>query len=244
MVSVSKYLSERRSTKSDMSPVSLRSALPSAKTQNRVSQVLQVQVPLNPLRKKSTAKDIGTPSAYSCITIFLLAFLSFAALTLLQKNNQFSSFFLQIPTLPRWLRNLRWTHQGSGTPKDPLMTPFPPFPHFTPVRQCRRRVPHAKVCQKLTNYLRTYIYDITWSIFLCHFSSRRSCKVSKLQSVEPVRIVIITHQWCQHKSRHRQPSQLRHRWGSSPQKDPDDNQAAQQGKTQSSGGEGGWGERK
>uniref|UniRef100_A0A8C6TAP2 Rap guanine nucleotide exchange factor (GEF) 6 n=1 Tax=Neogobius melanostomus TaxID=47308 RepID=A0A8C6TAP2_9GOBI len=59
---LSKNLSERRSTKSDMSPVSLRSALPSAKTQNRVSQVLQVQVPLNPLRKKSTAKDIGTPS--------------------------------------------------------------------------------------------------------------------------------------------------------------------------------------
>ncbi|XP_063751003.1 rap guanine nucleotide exchange factor 6 isoform X3 [Eleginops maclovinus] len=59
---LSKNLSERRSTKSDMSPVSLRSALPSGKTQNRVSQVLQVQVPLNPLRKKSTAKDIGQPS--------------------------------------------------------------------------------------------------------------------------------------------------------------------------------------
>ena len=63
---VSKNLSERRSTKSDMSPVSLRSALPSGKTQNRVSQVLQVQVPLNPLRKKSTAKDIGQPSQYTC----------------------------------------------------------------------------------------------------------------------------------------------------------------------------------
>uniref|UniRef100_A0A3Q3X769 Uncharacterized protein n=1 Tax=Mola mola TaxID=94237 RepID=A0A3Q3X769_MOLML len=50
---LSKNLSERRSTKSDMSPVSLRSALPSGKAQNRVSQVLQVQVPLNPLRKKS-----------------------------------------------------------------------------------------------------------------------------------------------------------------------------------------------
>ncbi|XP_024921579.1 rap guanine nucleotide exchange factor 6 isoform X3 [Cynoglossus semilaevis] len=62
---LSKNLSERRSTKSDMSPVSLRSALPSSKTQNRVSQVLQVQVPLNPLRKKSTAKDIGTPNSNS-----------------------------------------------------------------------------------------------------------------------------------------------------------------------------------
>eukprot|EP00066_Takifugu_rubripes_P020367 XP_011609633.1 PREDICTED: rap guanine nucleotide exchange factor 6 isoform X1 [Takifugu rubripes] len=62
---LSKYLSERRSTKSDMSPVSLRSALPSAKTQNRVSQVLQVQVPLNHLRKKSTAKDTGTPNSNS-----------------------------------------------------------------------------------------------------------------------------------------------------------------------------------
>ncbi|KAF7666715.1 hypothetical protein LDENG_00094700 [Lucifuga dentata] len=62
---LSKNLSERRSTKSDMSPVSLRSALPSGKTQNRVSQVLQVQVPLNPLRKKSTAKDIGTSYANS-----------------------------------------------------------------------------------------------------------------------------------------------------------------------------------
>jgi hypothetical protein len=59
---VSKSLSERRSTKSDMSPVSLRSALPSGKAQNRVSQVLQVQVPLYPLRKKSAAKDLNTPS--------------------------------------------------------------------------------------------------------------------------------------------------------------------------------------
>uniref|UniRef100_A0A668UF96 Rap guanine nucleotide exchange factor (GEF) 6 n=1 Tax=Oreochromis aureus TaxID=47969 RepID=A0A668UF96_OREAU len=57
---LSKNLNERRSTKSDMSPVSLRSTLPSGKTQNRVSQVLQVQVPLNPLRKKSTAKDIAS----------------------------------------------------------------------------------------------------------------------------------------------------------------------------------------
>ncbi|XP_041656788.1 rap guanine nucleotide exchange factor 6 isoform X5 [Cheilinus undulatus] len=62
---LSKNLSERRSTKSDMSPVSLRSALPSGKTQNRVSQVLQVQVPLNPLRKRSTAKDIGAPNSNS-----------------------------------------------------------------------------------------------------------------------------------------------------------------------------------
>ncbi|CAB1445782.1 unnamed protein product [Pleuronectes platessa] len=62
---LSKNLSERRSTKSDMSPVSLRSALPSGKTQNRVSQVLQVQVPLNPLRKKSTAKDIGIANSNS-----------------------------------------------------------------------------------------------------------------------------------------------------------------------------------
>uniref|UniRef100_A0A8C5AQC5 Rap guanine nucleotide exchange factor (GEF) 6 n=1 Tax=Gadus morhua TaxID=8049 RepID=A0A8C5AQC5_GADMO len=58
---LSKSLSERRSTKSDMSPVSLRSALPSGKAQNRVSQVLQVQVPLYPLRKKSAAKDLNTP---------------------------------------------------------------------------------------------------------------------------------------------------------------------------------------
>ncbi|XP_026183811.1 rap guanine nucleotide exchange factor 6 isoform X3 [Mastacembelus armatus] len=62
---LSKNFSERRSTKSDMSPVSLRSALPSGKTQNRVSQVLQVQVPLNPLRKKSTAKDIGISNCNS-----------------------------------------------------------------------------------------------------------------------------------------------------------------------------------
>uniref|UniRef100_A0A8C5CMH3 Rap guanine nucleotide exchange factor (GEF) 6 n=1 Tax=Gadus morhua TaxID=8049 RepID=A0A8C5CMH3_GADMO len=60
---LSKSLSERRSTKSDMSPVSLRSALPSGKAQNRVSQVLQVQVPLYPLRKKSAAKDLNTPTS-------------------------------------------------------------------------------------------------------------------------------------------------------------------------------------
>uniref|UniRef100_A0A3B3D0I4 Rap guanine nucleotide exchange factor 6 n=1 Tax=Oryzias melastigma TaxID=30732 RepID=A0A3B3D0I4_ORYME len=59
---LSKNLNERRPTKSNMSPVSLRSALQSGKTQNRVSQVLQVQVPLNPLRKKSLAKDNGTPN--------------------------------------------------------------------------------------------------------------------------------------------------------------------------------------
>uniref|UniRef100_A0A4W5MNZ3 Rap guanine nucleotide exchange factor (GEF) 6 n=1 Tax=Hucho hucho TaxID=62062 RepID=A0A4W5MNZ3_9TELE len=57
---LSKNLSERRSNKSDMSPVSLRSPLHGGRTQNRVSQVLQVQVPLYPLRKKSTAKDIHT----------------------------------------------------------------------------------------------------------------------------------------------------------------------------------------
>ncbi|XP_030602856.1 rap guanine nucleotide exchange factor 6 isoform X2 [Archocentrus centrarchus] len=62
---LSKNLNERRSTKSDMSPVSLRSTLPSGKTHNRVSQVLQVQVPLNPLRKKSTAKDIGSLNSNS-----------------------------------------------------------------------------------------------------------------------------------------------------------------------------------
>ncbi|KAJ3589000.1 hypothetical protein NHX12_009850 [Muraenolepis orangiensis] len=62
---LSKSLSERRPTKSDMSPVSLRSALPSGKVQNRVSQVLQVQVPLYQLRRKSTAKDTGTPNAAS-----------------------------------------------------------------------------------------------------------------------------------------------------------------------------------
>lgn len=71
VILVSKNLNERRSTKSDMSPVSLRSTLPSGKTQNRVSQVLQVQVPLNPLRKKSTAKDIASLSEYMPV-LFLI----------------------------------------------------------------------------------------------------------------------------------------------------------------------------
>ncbi|PWA23110.1 hypothetical protein CCH79_00002472 [Gambusia affinis] len=62
---VGKNLSERRANKSDMSPVSLRATLPSGKTQNRVSQVLQVQVPLNPLRKKSVAKDLGAANSNS-----------------------------------------------------------------------------------------------------------------------------------------------------------------------------------
>ncbi|XP_050948739.1 rap guanine nucleotide exchange factor 6 isoform X4 [Labeo rohita] len=57
---LSKNLSERRSTKSDMSPVSMRSGVSSAKSQNRVSQVLQVPpVSLYPLRKKSIAKDLS-----------------------------------------------------------------------------------------------------------------------------------------------------------------------------------------
>uniref|UniRef100_H2L668 Rap guanine nucleotide exchange factor (GEF) 6 n=1 Tax=Oryzias latipes TaxID=8090 RepID=H2L668_ORYLA len=68
---LSKNMNERRPTKSNMSPVSLRSALQSGKTQNRVSQVLQVQVPLNPLRKKSLAKDNGTP-----ILVFTFDFLA------------------------------------------------------------------------------------------------------------------------------------------------------------------------
>uniref|UniRef100_A0A674A2X8 Rap guanine nucleotide exchange factor 6-like n=1 Tax=Salmo trutta TaxID=8032 RepID=A0A674A2X8_SALTR len=61
---LSKNLSERRYNKSDMSPVSLRSPLHGGKTQNRVSQVLQVQVPLYPLRKKSTTITV-------CISVSL-----------------------------------------------------------------------------------------------------------------------------------------------------------------------------
>lgn len=59
MSAVSKNLSERRSTKSDMSPVSLRSAMPSGKSQNRVSQVLQVPPVSLYGRKKSVAKDLA-----------------------------------------------------------------------------------------------------------------------------------------------------------------------------------------
>ncbi|KAF5890479.1 rap guanine nucleotide exchange factor 6-like isoform X3, partial [Clarias magur] len=56
---LSKNLSERRAIKSDSSPVFTRSSLTSGKLQNRVSQVLQVPpVSLNPLRKKSIAKDL------------------------------------------------------------------------------------------------------------------------------------------------------------------------------------------
>uniref|UniRef100_A0A3B3RK11 Rap guanine nucleotide exchange factor (GEF) 6 n=1 Tax=Paramormyrops kingsleyae TaxID=1676925 RepID=A0A3B3RK11_9TELE len=59
---LTKNVSERRSTKLDMSPVLLRSSLPSGKPppQNRMSQVLQIPpVSLNPLRKKSIAKDLA-----------------------------------------------------------------------------------------------------------------------------------------------------------------------------------------
>ncbi|XP_047661531.1 rap guanine nucleotide exchange factor 6 isoform X3 [Tachysurus fulvidraco] len=63
---LSKSLSERRSTKSDLSPVITRSSLISGKSYNRVSQVLQVPpVSLNPLRKKSIAKDLITAHSYS-----------------------------------------------------------------------------------------------------------------------------------------------------------------------------------
>ncbi|XP_066502194.1 rap guanine nucleotide exchange factor 6-like isoform X2 [Hoplias malabaricus] len=63
---LSKNLSERRSTKSDMSPVSMRSGPTSAKSQNRVSQVLQVPpVSLYPLRKKSIAKDLAAHNSCS-----------------------------------------------------------------------------------------------------------------------------------------------------------------------------------
>uniref|UniRef100_A0AAQ4PWU4 Rap guanine nucleotide exchange factor (GEF) 6 n=1 Tax=Gasterosteus aculeatus aculeatus TaxID=481459 RepID=A0AAQ4PWU4_GASAC len=66
---LSKNLSDRRSTKSDMSPVSLRATLPLGKTQNRVSQVLQVQVPLNPLRKKSTANSLQVDFYLECVSL-------------------------------------------------------------------------------------------------------------------------------------------------------------------------------
>ncbi|XP_035382866.1 rap guanine nucleotide exchange factor 6 [Electrophorus electricus] len=63
---LSKNLNERRSTKSDMSPVSMRSGASAARPQNRVSQVLQVPpVSLNPLRKKSIAKDLAGMYGYS-----------------------------------------------------------------------------------------------------------------------------------------------------------------------------------
>uniref|UniRef100_A0A3B3TEL3 Rap guanine nucleotide exchange factor 6-like n=1 Tax=Paramormyrops kingsleyae TaxID=1676925 RepID=A0A3B3TEL3_9TELE len=63
----SKGLSERRSVKSDTSPVSHRSALPSSKSpQHRVSQVLLAPpVSLYALRKKAAAKD-PTPHSESC----------------------------------------------------------------------------------------------------------------------------------------------------------------------------------
>uniref|UniRef100_A0A673J399 Rap guanine nucleotide exchange factor 6-like n=1 Tax=Sinocyclocheilus rhinocerous TaxID=307959 RepID=A0A673J399_9TELE len=70
---LSKNLSERRSTKSDMSPVSMRSSVSSAKPQNRVSQVLQVPpVSLYPLRKKSIAKDLSASfsTLYSVNCVF------------------------------------------------------------------------------------------------------------------------------------------------------------------------------
>ncbi|KAK3524517.1 hypothetical protein QTP70_029827 [Hemibagrus guttatus] len=63
---LSKNLSERRSTKSDLSPVFTRSSLISGKSHNRVSQVLQAPpVSLNPLRKKSIAKDLMTAHSFS-----------------------------------------------------------------------------------------------------------------------------------------------------------------------------------
>nr|XP_015204990.1 PREDICTED: rap guanine nucleotide exchange factor 6 isoform X4 [Lepisosteus oculatus] len=65
---LSKNLSERRSAKSDMSPVSSRSSLPSGKShqQHRMSQVLQVPtVNLYPLRKKGASKDIVSFSTSS-----------------------------------------------------------------------------------------------------------------------------------------------------------------------------------
>uniref|UniRef100_A0A8C1VS61 Rap guanine nucleotide exchange factor (GEF) 6 n=1 Tax=Cyprinus carpio TaxID=7962 RepID=A0A8C1VS61_CYPCA len=74
---LSKNLSERRSTKSDMSPVSMRSGVSSAKPQNRVSQVLQVPpVSLYPLRKKSIAKDLSASFGTWPIAIFLKSDLS------------------------------------------------------------------------------------------------------------------------------------------------------------------------
>ncbi|XP_030649713.1 rap guanine nucleotide exchange factor 6 [Chanos chanos] len=63
---LSKNLSERRSTKSDMSPVIMRSTLSSGRSQNRMSQVLQVPpVSLYPLRKKSLAKDLAAAHSSS-----------------------------------------------------------------------------------------------------------------------------------------------------------------------------------
>lgn len=56
---VSKHLNEKKSSRSDASPVSMRSSSTASKSHHRVSQVLQVPpVSLTPLRKKSVAKDL------------------------------------------------------------------------------------------------------------------------------------------------------------------------------------------
>ncbi|XP_046723140.1 rap guanine nucleotide exchange factor 6 isoform X3 [Silurus meridionalis] len=63
---LSKNLIERRSTKSDLSPVFTRSSLTSGKSHNRVSQVLQINpVSLYPLRKKSITKDLMIAHSFS-----------------------------------------------------------------------------------------------------------------------------------------------------------------------------------
>uniref|UniRef100_A0A8C2EU97 Rap guanine nucleotide exchange factor (GEF) 6 n=1 Tax=Cyprinus carpio TaxID=7962 RepID=A0A8C2EU97_CYPCA len=88
---LSKNLSERRSAKSDMSPVSMRSGVSSAKPQNRVSQVLQVPpVSLYPLRKKSIAKDLSASFSTHC-AFFHLSSSSAQHLAVRETSFMFSS---------------------------------------------------------------------------------------------------------------------------------------------------------
>lgn len=65
------------------------------------------------------------------------------------------------------------------------------------------------------------------TLFFPPLSSWRCGKVPKLQSDELIGIFLVADERRQHKGRHCQPAQLRHRWGSPPQEDPTVNQAAQ-----------------
>ncbi|CAB1352967.1 unnamed protein product [Coregonus sp. 'balchen'] len=65
---LSKNLSERRSTKSDISPVSLRSALPGGKAQNRVSQVIK-KPPSSQLSQSEDSPWSGKRSAEDTVSI-------------------------------------------------------------------------------------------------------------------------------------------------------------------------------
>ncbi|XP_068591058.1 rap guanine nucleotide exchange factor 6-like [Cebidichthys violaceus] len=169
-----------------MSPVSLRSALPSGRGRRTGSlKSFRSRSPLMPLRKKSTAKDIGPPNSSSP----------------------------QVVKKPPVISSEEWSSKRPSDDGVSMVSSLHSSPTASPQGSPRKvgGVVKSQNCSQMN----------------------LSGSSSSLTSDASTRV------W------HRQPAELRHRWGSPPQEDPADDQAARprerQGEEESDGGRGGGG---